>query len=242
MSASKLNPNKDKYRLQVILRDALGISRRASEVLIKNQKVTINGNVAKLGDSANPDFDSVAVDGVEIKKKPKELVYIALNKPDGCLTTRSDPFKRKTIYDLLPDEYKSLFPIGRLDFHTEGLLILTNDGDLTLTLTHPKYEVEKEYVVRINKDILDSDISKCAQGLKSHEITTGPVKIKFNTDRRTLNVVIREGQNREIRRLFEAMGYKVLYLQRIRISNLKLSILNLSLGSYKTINKDSILG
>ncbi len=236
------NQNLNKVRLQIILRDSLGISRRASEVLIKNQKVTINGNIAKLGDSANSYSDSVAVDGVEIKKNSKKLLYIALNKPDGCLTTRSDPFKRKTIYDLLPDEYKSLFPIGRLDFHTEGLILLTNDGDLTLTLTHPKYEVEKEYVVRINKDILDSDISKCAQGFKSQEITTGPVKITFNTDRRILNVVIQEGQNREIRRLFEAMGYKVDYLKRIRILNLKLSTLNLSLGSYRIINKDLILG
>lgn len=239
---SAKNPNPNKIRLQLILRDALGISRRASEVLIENRQVKVNGNVSKLGDMADLTSDKITVDNKEIPKTNNKLFYIALNKPDGYLTTRSDPFKRKTIYDLLPTEYRSLFPVGRLDYHTEGLLILTNDGNLTLELTHPRYEVEKEYVVTINKDITDSDITKCKSGLNTNDIVTGPIKITYSQSRKVLNVIIKEGQNREIRRLFKALGYNVIGLKRIRIKNLKLSSLKLPIGSFIPIAKFELLG
>lgn len=225
-------------RLQLYLRDNLGISRRTSENLIREKRIQINNRVAELGDRVSS-TDQITFDGrlvlADTVLVPK--VYLALNKPKRYLTTRNDPFNRPTIYKLLPSEYVGLFPVGRLDFNTEGLILLTNDGDLTLRLTHPRYQVEKEYRVELDKGFDRNLINLCAAGLSNKEITTGPIYITTTHSPNILDVVISEGQNREVRRIFKSVGYKVIFLKRTRISKLKLSELNIKVGEYKILGK-----
>ena len=231
-------PQQNIKRLQLYLRDALGISRRASEDLIREKRIHINNKIAELGDKVIP-ADIITKDGrlVQTNVLLTPRIYLALNKPKRFLTARKDPFNRPTVYNLLPSKYLNLFPVGRLDFNTEGLLILTNDGDLTLRLTHPKYQVEKEYHVELNKGFDPKLISYCKTGISNREITTGPIHITISTAPNILDVVISEGQNREVRRIFKSFGYKVMSLRRTRISRLTLTELNIKAGEYKILSK-----
>ena len=200
-------------------------------------KVKINGKVVRvLGTKADLNKDKIEVAGKLIKRQ--RLVYLVFNKPKRYLTTRFDPQNRRTIYQLLPDELKSVvWPVGRLDFTTEGLMILTNDGELTQILTHPSKEHEKEYLVELDKEITEGKLEKIRNGVKLQEGVTSPAKAR--ADGTKVYLTIHEGWNRQIRRMFSVLGYTVRNLRRIRIGKLKLT--NLAVGQYQEIRKSEIL-
>ncbi len=214
-------------KLQKYLRDSLGLSRRKADDLIDKGQVTVNAKKAELGQSIDTSTDTVLY-----KKKPipdktttKKLQYLLFNKPTGFITSRFDPHDANTIYTILPKEFETLFPVGRLDRDTEGLLILTNDGELAYKLTHPKFLVDKEYYVEIDGALKPTEKTKIEKGLKTELITSAPCKItvvKALKSSTKLNIIIHEGQKREIRKIFKTFGYHVTSLKRIRVSTLLL--------------------
>ena len=224
-------------RLQKFISGAGVASRRHAEELILAGKVSVNGKVVRqLGTKVDPDKDKVTVDGKKVSKQ--KFVYLILNKPKKYLTTRNDPRRRKTVYDLLPAELKNVvWPVGRLDYMTEGLLILTNDGDLTQQLAHPSKEHEKEYEVILDKELSEGRIEKLREGMELDGRKTSPSKVKVNGT--TVYITIHEGWNRQVRRMFAAFGYTIRNLRRIRIGKLKLN--NLQLGQYRMIDKKEII-
>jgi pseudouridine synthase len=179
----------------------------------------------------------VQVNGQNIEQQ--KLVYLIMNKPKRYLTTRDDPRKRRTVFDLLPGELKNVvWPIGRLDFNTEGLLIFTNDGELTQLLAHPSKEHEKEYEVVIDKDISAGRIEKLEQGMMIEGKKTAPAAVRV-MDRKKIYITIHEGWNRQVRKMFSAFGYTVRSLKRIRVGKLKLN--DLELGKYKFVEKKDLI-
>ena len=225
-----------KIRLQKYIRDCTGLSRRKAEEEIAQGHVVINNTVATLGNSIETSQDIVLFHGKKLTPQQEEKITIMLHKPAGYVTTRSDPQKRKTVFDLLPKQYQHLFPVGRLDYDTEGLLLLTNDGDLAYRLTHPKFEVEKEYLVTVDGFLSDENKKEIEKGLNTKEIKTSHAKIQIisrSQKQTTLHITIHEGQNREIRRIFEVFHLSVSHLKRIRIQNTLLG--NLAKGKWKRI-------
>jgi len=203
-------------RLQKVLA-ALGWgSRRTCEDLIADGRVTVNGDVAELGRRVDTLVDTIAVDGVPIGARP-DLVYYLLNKPRGVISTASDPQGRPTVVDIVPLEPR-VFPVGRLDGDTEGLLLLTNDGELTHFLTHPSKGVEKEYVVllRGNPRLTEGQLRRLRDGVELEDGLTAPAKVGQRSDS-TVSITIHEGRNRQVRRMFEAIGHDVERLVRTRI-------------------------
>lgn len=203
-------------RLQKVLA-ALGWgSRRTCEDLIADGRVTVNGDVAELGRRVDTLADTIAVDGVPIGARP-DLVYYLLNKPRGVISTASDPQGRPTVVDIVPLEPR-VFPVGRLDGDTEGLLLLTNDGELTHFLTHPSKGVEKEYVVllRGNPRLTEGQLRRLRDGVELEDGPTAPAKVGQRSDS-TVSITIHEGRNRQVRRMFEAIGHDVERLVRTRI-------------------------
>jgi pseudouridine synthase len=225
-------------RLQKFLSNAGIASRRASEVLIKKGLVRINGNIAKLGDKVDPEKDQVTYNGKLIRPE-KEFFYIALNKPKGYITSRYDPQRRKSVYGFLPrDMQTKVWTIGRLDIYTEGLIIFTNDGELTEVLAHPRYEHDKEYEVLLNKEISDSALEKLRKGVViGAGQLTAPAKIRVRDDK--IYMTIHEGKKRQVRRMFEKIGFKVKNLKRIRVNKLELG--DLPLGKLRIIRKEDII-
>jgi len=235
MTKKKKQPKKqNKMRLQRFIALNSDYSRRKAEELIQQGRVKINNQKALIGESIDPNKDKVYVDHKIIKAIPNRIT-IMLNKPAGYTTTKKDPHAKKTVMDLVP--YKDLFPIGRLDKDTEGLLLLTNDGDLAFKLTHPKFEHEKEYFVELKSPITSEQIQKLEKGILIDNKKTMPCKITKNKLNK-LNITLREGRKRQIKRMFEKLGNKVIYLYRLRIGRLKLG--TLKKGSYKIINSDEI--
>ena len=205
-------------RLQKILSRAGVASRRAAEELISAGRVTVNGRVASLGDRADPAADAVAVDGVRLGVAPG-LVYYLLNKPRGVVTTASDPQGRPTVVDLVPAEPR-VFPVGRLDADTEGLLLLTNDGDLTQRLTHPSHGVEKEYLAEVEGRPAPGALRRLRQGVELDDGLTAPARVSLAAPG-ALRIVIHEGRNRQVRRMCDAVGHPVVRLVRVRIGPLR---------------------
>lgn len=224
-------------RLQKFISQAGIASRRHAEELIKAGKVRVNGRViTQLGTKVDPEKDRVEVNGKKIGLQ--KLVYLVLNKPKRCMTTRDDPRKRKTVFALLPPNLKNIvWPVGRLDFDTSGLLIFTNDGELTQKLTHPSKEHEKEYEVILDKELSAGRIEKIEGGMMIDGHLTSPAKIRTNGT--TVYITIHEGANRQVRKMFGSLGYSVRNLKRIRIGKLKLN--DLELGQYKLIEKKEII-
>ena len=204
-------------RLQKILAQAGVASRRHAEELIQAGRVTINGQVATLGQSAEYS-DRIAVDGRVIEVSEGHKTYI-LYKPKGVITTASDEAGRKTVLDLMPD-VPGLHPVGRLDRLTEGLLILTTDGDLTLKLTHPRYQHEKEYRIWTEDEVTDQDLDRLEDGIELEDGITQPALAKRAPE--GLYLTIREGRNRQVRRMMEAIGKPVRRLVRVRLGGLTL--------------------
>ena len=200
-------------------------SRRGSDQIIAEGRVTINGKPAKAGDDVAAD-DVVMVDGKILSHKVKYEYYL-LNKPKGYVCTVSDDKGRKTVMDLLPAGAGRVFPVGRLDYDTEGMLILTNDGDLAYRLTAPKNEIPKTYLVRIEGTITDQQLNRLRAGVEIERgVVTKKCKITVTETNKTytkLRVVLTEGKNREIRKMFEVVGKNVDFLKRLKIGELTLT-------------------
>ncbi|HEY1788832.1 MAG TPA: pseudouridine synthase [Verrucomicrobiae bacterium] len=207
-------------RLQKFLADAGVASRRAAERMILEGRVSLNGQVVRLlGTKVDPIHAQVSVDGRRIRERKK--LYIALNKPPGCVCSHKDELGRRTVYELLPAEWQIASTVGRLDFNSEGLIFLTNDGQFALRLTHPRYGVRKKYVATVDGAVEQEMLEKFVRG-----IFHAGEKLKAQSARRvSKNVVeleLSEGKNREVRRLFESQGLTVQRLQRTQIGKIKL--------------------
>jgi len=227
-------------RLQKILAGAGLGSRRQCEEIISAGRVTVNGEVIdKMGVQVDPEKDIIHVDGDRIRTERK--AFYLLNKPKGYVVTQSDEFGRKRAADLLVGVEERVFPVGRLDMDTEGLLIFTNDGDLANYLTHPRYGVPKTYLALIRGAVQDSDLEKLRGGLYFEEgkVQADTVSIRFKThETTTVEMTLREGRNREVRRMFVRLGYKVKNLKRVRIGNL--TDRGLSVGHYRYLRRNEI--
>ena len=207
----------DGDRLQKVLaRTGIG-SRRVCEELIAEGRVRVNGEVAILGRRVLPDADNIEVDGVPISVKPG-LIYYLLNKPRGVVTTASDPQGRRTVVELVPTAPR-VFPVGRLDTDTEGLLLLTNDGELAHRLTHPSFGVEKEYLAEVQGTPSPGDLRRLREGVKLDDGPTSPARVS-TLGPNLLRITIHEGRNRQVRRMCETVGHPVTRLVRTRIGPL----------------------
>ena len=216
-----------KERLQKILSGAGICSRRAAETYITQGRVKVNGITAVLGDSADVELDEILVDGRVLHKNGPRPVYIMLNKPRGYVTTLSDEAGRKTVADLLGDVPERVYPVGRLDMHSEGLLILTNDGDLAHHLTHPSHEVYKEYLVKLSPDEegLPSPEKPLSGSIELDGEKLLPAKCRLLAKTESgyiMTIAIRQGKNRQIRRMCAKCGYTVNSLKRVSEGDVKL--------------------
>lgn len=210
-------------RLQKIL-SAYGVcSRRTAEQWITAGRVTVNGRTAALGEKADPERDEICLDGTPVNRRP-EAVYLMLNKPRGCVTTLSDERGRKTVVELVTGCGERVWPVGRLDYDSEGLLLLTNDGDLTHKLTHPGREVEKEYHVEVTGDAEAAlPVLRGKMELDGMPLSPARVTLLGAEGKRTrLSIVIHEGKNRQVRRMCAMAGLTVVRLRRVREGGLLL--------------------
>jgi 23S rRNA pseudouridine2605 synthase len=211
-------------RLQKFLADAGVASRRAAEQIILEGRVAINGHVVRLlGTKVDPTHDKITLDGRPVQAKKK--IYLALNKPVKCVCSHNDELGRPTIYELLPREWQMVNSVGRLDFNSEGLIFLTNDGEFALRLTHPRYGVRKKYMTTVEGEVTREMLQRFTQG-----IFTGGEKLKAlsahvisgGRSRSVVEMELGEGKNREVRRLFESQNLTVTKLQRTQIGKIKL--------------------
>ena len=212
-------------RLQKILSQAGIASRRASEQLMLEGRVTVNGTtVRELGSKADPSHDDIRVDGRRVKL-PERHRYVLLNKPRGYVTTRSDPEKRRTVMDLLGAVREYVYPVGRLDFDSEGLLLLTNDGDLAARLTHPSHGVAREYEATVLGVPDAHDIARLSRGVTIEGRRTGSADVHVLPSRQegraTLRITVREGRNRQVRKMLDAIGHPVDRLKRVAIGPIR---------------------
>ena len=225
-------------RLQKILAEAGYGSRRKTEELIKQGIVTVNGHIAELGEKADSKQDIIMVNGQTIKLDQK--VYYLLYKPEGYLCTLSDPFNRPKVVDLLPKEPR-VFPVGRLDADTTGVLLLTNDGELTNLLLHPRYHVEKAYLAEVQGFPEENVLEKLRSGLVLEDGPTLPAKVELIKRGRTsssLRIVIREGRKRQVKRMLEAIAHPVIHLHRERFGFLEIG--KLQKGESRKLNKSEV--
>ena len=225
MTGTTKGNGNDVERLQKILSQAGIASRRAAEQLMLDGRVTVNDQtVRELGTKADPSVDEIKVDGRRIKMSERQR-YVLLNKPKGYVTTRSDPQQRPTVMELLRAVKEYIYPVGRLDFETEGLLLLTNDGDLAARLTHPRHEIPRVYEVRVLGVPDTHDIERLGRGVSIDGRRTDPAHVVlapgFHEGHATLRITISEGRNRQVRKMFDAIGHPVDYLRRISIGPLK---------------------
>lgn len=211
-------------------------SRRTCEGLVEDGRITINGELVNIGARVDIENDELRVDGKIVGIRP-ELVYYLLNKPSGYISSVTDPFKRPTIVDLVPSDNR-VFPVGRLDLDTEGLIILTNDGDLTNLITHPSAGVEKEYLVHLSRDVSDKTVNKMRRGVPLEDGITAPAKISHLSGS-VIKVVIHEGRNRQVRRMCEFYGFNVLRLVRIRIGPIRDG--NLPPGKWRNLSYEEVI-
>ena len=210
-------PAAEGERLQKVLaRVGLG-SRRVCEDLIAEERVTVNGEVAVLGRRVDPEHDLVEVDGAPIGIRP-DLVHYLLNKPAGVVTTASDPQGRPTVVELVPGEPR-VFPVGRLDLDTEGLLLLTNDGELANRIAHPSHGVEKEYLAQVEREPSRAALRQLREGIDLDDGRTAPAQVGL-LEPTLVRLVIHEGRNRQVRRMLDAVGHPVVRLIRTRIGPL----------------------
>ena len=212
-------------RLQKILAAAGVASRRAAEDLIRAGRVTVNGAVATLGESADAERDAIALDGEPIQREPLE--YWIVNKPRGVLTTVSDPQGRSTVIDLVQESTARLFPVGRLDLLSEGLVLLTNDGPLAHSLLHPSFGEEREYRVTVRGSIDRSTLRRISEGVELEDGLTAPARagaVRFDRETRTTRfaLILVEGRKRQIRRMMRELGHPVVRLVRVRMGPLEL--------------------
>lgn len=228
-------------RLQKILSQAGMASRRKAEEMIQAGRVRLNGRVVtQLGTKADPRKDRITVDGRPLSLVAERL-YILLHKPVGVVTTLFDPEGRPTVRDLLPEVRARVFPVGRLDYHSSGLLLLTSDGELALRLTHPRYGVRKTYRVKVKGTPTPEAVETLARGVRLEEGTTAPAEVRVvrGSDAKTwLEITVSEGRKREVRRMCEQVGYPVEKLARIRLGPLRLG--NLPVGAHRALTEREV--
>lgn len=229
-------------RLQKIMAQAGIASRRKCEELILEGKVQVNGEtVTALGTKADPDEDIITVNGKPIKNEKK--VYVMLNKPKGVITSASDPEGRKIVSDYLKGIKERVYPIGRLDYDTEGLLLLTNDGEFANLLSHPKYHVPKTYLATVKGVPHGTVLDKLRAGIMLEDGMTSPAEVEYkdvdpDNKQSVISITIHEGRNRQVRRMFEAISHPVIRLKRISFGDLLLQ--NLKRGVYRHLTPDEI--
>lgn len=222
-------------RLNKYIAEAGICSRRKADELIDNKRVKLNGIIVEKGTVINPEKDKVEVDGKIIKREYKK-VYILLNKPEGYVTTVSEQFNRPCVIDLIKENIR-VYPVGRLDMYTTGLLILTNDGEFANSITHPKNNIYKTYEVETEKNISNQDIIKLEKGVDIGGYVTKEAKVKRIANNK-INITIGEGKNRQVRKMIEAVQNKVIKLNRAKIGELTLG--DLKQGEYKYLNKKEL--
>lgn len=230
----------DKIRLQKYLAECGVASRRKSEELIAAGKVKVNGVTAVIGDKVSPKHDKVTVSGKKVVSVKKN-VYIMLNKPRGFITTMNDEHDRKCVAELVKDINTRVYPVGRLDRESEGLLIMTNDGEFTNALTHPSKHVSKTYRVTIRPTITKEQATEFRNGIEIDGRMTAPADLRVleaQENRTVVEVTIYEGRNRQIRKMFEALGIEVARLKRTKVGNLKLGMLKQ--GAYRHLTEDEV--
>ncbi|CDE25810.1 pseudouridine synthase [Clostridium sp. CAG:440] len=236
----------EEVRLQKFLAEAGIASRRKCEELIQSGKVMVNGKVVEtLGTKINPKEDKVTYNG-KIVENSLQKTYILLNKPIGYVTTAKDQFKRDTVLDLIKIN-KRIVPCGRLDMYTSGALILTDDGDFVYKITHPKHEIEKTYTVTIKGIVTNEEVQKLRQGVEiddngekyiTKKANVRILKTDIEKDISRLEIVIHEGKNRQVRKMCEAVGRKVLALHRSKIGNI--GVKDLKIGTWRYLKKHEI--
>lgn len=226
-------------RLQKVLARAGWGSRRACEELIAAGRVTVDGRVARLGDRAEPQHQRIEVDGIRVAPPEGTVVYL-LNKPAGVLSTAADTHGRRTVTELVPADPR-VFPVGRLDLDTEGLLLLTNDGELAQLLTHPRHEVEKEYLAEVEGVPDAGALRRLREGVELEDGRTAPARVALagrGSGRAALRIVLREGRKREVRRMCAAVGHPVRRLVRTRIGPIRDP--RLPTGAWRVLTPDEI--
>ncbi|MEG6611792.1 pseudouridine synthase [Pseudoclostridium thermosuccinogenes] len=230
----------DKMRLQKYIAECGVASRRKSEELIKQGRVKVNGiTVSEMGVKVS-DEDVVEVDGRRISLEQKK-VYIMLNKPVGYISSVRDQFSRNTVVDLIKGVKERIYPVGRLDYDTSGLLLLTNDGDFAFRLTHPKHEMKKTYIAEMEGVPDSNDIESFQNGLRIEDYVTSPAELTVLEKRKSssiVKVVIHEGKNRQVRKMCDAIGHPVISLKRIAIGDLYLK--NLPEGQWRYLKEEEI--
>jgi 23S rRNA pseudouridine2605 synthase len=223
--------------IKVLTEAGIGSRRRMAEA-IKQGKVEVNGKIAEsFTQPVNLESDRVSFGGKAVELKADEIICLMLNKPDGIVSTVSDEKGRRTVLDILPKQYKKyrLYPVGRLDIDTTGLLLLTNDGNLTYRLTHPKFEHEKEYLVQIKGRLEPEESNKLEHGIRLEDGMTHPARVKeVSSPPFNYSITIHEGRKRQVHRMFERLGHPVLTLKRVRIGKLRLG--NLKEGEIQRLS------
>lgn len=229
-------------RLQKVLAQAGIASRRKCEEYITSGRVTVNGvQVRELGVKVNPEADVIKVDGKPIKAQKK--IYLMLNKPKGVITSAVDPEGRKVVADFLPGVKERVYPVGRLDYDTEGLLLLTNDGEFANLLTHPKHHVPRTYHATVKGNLHGSVLDKLKAGVKLDDGITAPAEAEYydvNPDKNEtiVEITIYEGRNRQVRRMFEAVHHPVTRLKRVSFG--PLALLGLPRGKYRSLAPEEV--
>lgn len=234
--------NNNEVRLQKFMAEQGVASRRKSEDLIRAGKVKVNGHIAEIGMKINPKKDLVTVGKQKLTNvKNRKMVYIMLNKPRGYVTTVSDELGRKTVMDLLPDFGCRIYPVGRLDKDSEGLLLLTNDGSFTNCMTHPSHDYAKVYRVTVRPAVDDEILFNLRNGIEIDGRKTAPCEVTVLTEeenRVVLEFILHEGRNRQIRKMCESQGLEVARLKRISIGPIKLGMLKQ--GDYKELSEQDV--
>lgn len=216
-------------------------ARRKADQLIADGRVSVNGARAAAGQEVSPEKDDVRLDGLPVRMQ-QEQTYLLLNKPVGVLSSVGDPRGRATVVDGLPPQIGRVFPVGRLDLDSRGLILLTDDGELAARLMHPRYHVEKEYVVLISGRPGAESLSRLAEGMVVKGESFAPVSVRVlesGSVQSRVQMVLSEGKRREIRRLWQALGHRVLDLQRVRLDGLELG--ELPEGSWRRLEKAEVL-
>jgi len=215
-------------------------SRRKAEEMISQGQVRVNGRLIDTpAFEVDPETDQVEINGLIINPEAKQ--YIMLNKPAGYLSTVTDPFGRPTVIDLIGDIGQRLYPVGRLDFDTEGLLLLTNDGDFTNRMIHPRHKVPKRYLARVTGRIRSGELEKLARGIELEDGWTAPARVKlrkYGNNESLVEIEIHEGRKRQVKRMFEAVGHPVVHLVRTGFGSLTLG--NLAVGEYRHLSPEEV--
>ncbi len=230
----------EKVRLQKILSERGVASRRKAEELIKNGSVTVNGRVVNLGDKVDPVKDTISVSGKPISKKVDKF-YIMLHKPRGFISTMSDELDRKCVAQLVSDVPEKVYPVGRLDKDSEGLLLMTNDGDFANAVIHPSHHIEKRYRVTVKAKVTEEQLVKLSSGMDIDGYKTQSAKVNVVTltpDRTVLEIVLKEGRNRQIRKMCEQMHLDVARLKRVAIGSVKLGMLQP--GKWRELSREEL--